>query len=1306
VTQTTSIEFAWNDVGVPTYTFRLDGSEYVLDRTSVVTTLAEGQHWWAVQAVNDLGEESGYGENWLVEVDTTPPPRPTLLTPDDGTETASTSIDFNWTGVGAPTYTLRVDGSVYNTSETSMLLTLTEGGHTWSVRSVDAVGNTLGYTDTWTVLVDTTPPPVPPLSSPENNAAVNDRPVTFVWQEVGAADSYDLRVVGIDPPRDPFIVTVPAGTVQAARDLLDGTYTWQVRARDRVGNVSAYSAPWTLTVDTVPPPAPTLVGPPDGSSTDDQEILFDWTDVAEPGVTYDLWVDADPPYRELAGSQYWLALPHGLHSWRVRAADAVGNVSYYTADWSLMVDLVSPTLNIVTPRTGDVVTSTHRPTLYISGTASDVGTGIELIEVDLGNGWQAASGTASWSTWSYDWEIPVWDLRPRNIRVRAWDEAGNSTETAAAVWVDTQPPTTYDLVHNQGTYVNGPVVYSWSTLPDEAGILDYEIRITNTLGFNGLWPTNDPTYSFGGATQEGQEYYAWARSRDGRGNWGSWSARSPVVIPDLSPPVILHPEILEDSSFLHADGLTLYYTSAMSVSQLVEITGISVDSVSRPVRVSFSRAFDDQPLDELVRFDPWSSAQPPLYGYHVDPGETASGEIVATVYDAAGNTATQSYQYEPDSTAPESITDAPLYATSTPIFVDYDAVDSQCGVGPVQLYYRHADSGGWQPAPAPGGLRTGESDTFWFLPPHGDGTYEFASRAKDLLGNQEGGAFVAQSSTIYDTTQPSSTVVWTPRYSAGNTITGTWEAIPSQAPVTSVDLWVRHQINETLPGVWIEVDTFVISGGGGTVTGTFEYDTLEDGTYYFATVAHDAAGKHEPEPHGDGDRYTIRDSEIDAPIDVTLVQSEEWSTDNDFEIVWTNPDDLSGIVAAIYQLYPEWGPPLDPVREYVFDPPEIEGIHVPEEGRYTLWLWLEDKAGNQGMPAPAIPQTVLKYDESISAPISLTVQPEGWSRTNEFSVSWTNPEDVSGITGAYYKLDTPPFWAEDGTWWYGADLEQFDVITVPNEGAHTLYVWLKDVAGNVDHRKWASVPLRYDVSEPYEVSMIVPSLSTSVRFEVGWSASDFHSKIVSYTVDVRGCPEYEWHPLVISTTETSAYYHARCADDVFDFRVTAYDSAGNSAQDEARTRVDVQRVYLPIDMVRSQWRPWHRQDIYEENDTWSDAYGPIESLTMYRSYIWDETDKKDLYYFVPSTNNKVTLTLDDMQSGVDLDLAVFVHSASQGDYVLIGWNPEYGNKPELIELDSVQKGRKYWVGVIPDKIRKSTDPDWRPNEYTLRVVYR
>jgi hypothetical protein len=169
--------------------------------------------------------------------------------------------------------------------------------------------------------------------------------------------------------------------------------------------------------------------------------------------------------------------------------------------------------------------------------------------------------------------------------------------------------------------------------------------------------------------------------------------------------------------------------------------------------------------------------------------------------------------------------------------------------------------------------------------------------------------------------------------------------------------------------------------------------------------------------------------------------------------------------------------------------------------------------------------------------------------------------------------------------------------------------------------------------------------------------------------------------------------------------VTAFDRAGNSAEDEARTIVDLQLTYLPFGVVRSRWLPWHELDIHEQNDTERDAYGPLESLTIYDSAIWDQTDPTDFFYFVPSAADSVRLILDGMPSGVDLDLAVWVYSEAQGEYQLVGWEPKYGNTREVIDL-SGQAGRTYWVEVIPDTIRRSDQPGWKPNAYTLQVIYR
>ncbi len=99
------------------------------------------------------------------------------------------------------------------------------------------------------------------------------------------------------------------------------------------------------------------------------------------------------------------------------------------------------------------------------------------------------------------------------------------------------------------------------------------------------------------------------------------------------------------------------------------------------------------------------------------------------------------------------------------------------------------------------------------------------------------------------------------------------------------------------------------------------------------------------------------------------------------------------------------------------------------------------------------------------APQNLTANgsnPSPWSKVSEFVIDWTNPQDPSGITGAYYKLDAPPESATDGIF----TTQKPCTVIVSSEGVHTLYLWLQDGAGNVSHLNRSMVILRYDSTAP------------------------------------------------------------------------------------------------------------------------------------------------------------------------------------------------------------------------------------------------
>jgi len=126
-----------------------------------------------------------------------------------------------------------------------------------------------------------------------------------------------------------------------------------------------------------------------------------------------------------------------------------------------------------------------------------------------------------------------------------------------------------------------------------------------------------------------------------------------------------------------------------------------------------------------------------------------------TVYDLLGNAAYQLFTYVRDTSNPTSVADSPDYGNGNPIVVTYNATDTGgSGLQWVQLWYKKEGSGTWADSGLP--AQTGPSGSFNFIPTEGDGTYYFATRAEDNVGNQEAAPTGSgDDDTIYDTVEPS-----------------------------------------------------------------------------------------------------------------------------------------------------------------------------------------------------------------------------------------------------------------------------------------------------------------------------------------------------------------------------------------------------------------------------------------------------------------------------------------------------------------------------------------------------------------------
>jgi hypothetical protein len=670
-------------------------------------------------------------------------------------------------------------------------------------------------------------------------------------------------------------------------------------------------------------------------------------------------------------------------------------------------------------------------------------------------------------------------------------------------------------------------------------------------------------------------YAARIRARDGNGNTGSYGPWSDGITPDLTPPGVSTPSIVEGGQHLYAAGTHLYYTNTMLVGETFAVQGYSADDLSGVDRIQFSAALGEKPDDDTCGFTPWQSPSPP---YTVEPTDAVGGVITATIHDAAGNTAIQTYTYELDGTPPSSLATAPAYAISGPVPVTWTASDAQSGVYSTTLWYSKETTGTWKWH----ATASQDSGTFDFDPPDGDGLYLFATVAADNVGNLETGPAVSETQTLYVTAGPESTVTWAPQYRNASPITVTWVATaPRGASLAEVCLWYRLDA-----GGWASTE---MTGTAGSGVFTFTSVTA-DGTYYFATVAGDDKGRSESAPSGAGDASTI-------------------------------------------------------------------------------------------------------YDTDVSPVTGLAAAPGGWSRTNAFTLTWSNPADASGVARAYRSVDqeapTGPYDGEQS-----AGLTQTANVTVTGQGIHTAWVWLEDNAGNSGYTVAQAVALRYDDVAPVSVTITATARISATQFTVSWSAHDETSGVVSYTVEYSRPAATSWQGWLTGTDALSGTFSAPESETDYILRVTAYDQAGNSAAATTTTWVGAFRVYLPLTLKSWVW--WYQYDVYEPNNTRQEAY-PIQPAHTYNdAYIWDVSDKTD-YYSIEVSNSSVPIVIDLWNIPVGCDYDLYLYDSLTNPAPVESSN-QYGNTSEHITYNNPSPGT-YYVRVYLYSGQGSHQP------YSLRVTY-
>jgi hypothetical protein len=218
---------------------KLDAAPAFIPCPSPLTfnSLAQGSHTLQVRARDAAGNTSLPTSTWSWTVDTVPPPAPAIGAGPTGT-VRSTAATFSFSvSAGGATLECSLDGAPFAACQSPLALTgLAQGAHTFRVRSTDAVGNASASVGRdWTV--DTRAPNTRLGAHPKTKTTARTAKFAFS-SEKGAKFQCKLDKGAWKACKSPITY----------KRLKPKTHTFQVRAKDAVGNTDTTPAKFTWRV--------------------------------------------------------------------------------------------------------------------------------------------------------------------------------------------------------------------------------------------------------------------------------------------------------------------------------------------------------------------------------------------------------------------------------------------------------------------------------------------------------------------------------------------------------------------------------------------------------------------------------------------------------------------------------------------------------------------------------------------------------------------------------------------------------------------------------------------------------------------------------------------------------------------------------------------------------------------------------------------------------------------------------------------------------------------------------------------------
>jgi len=270
-----------------------------------------------------------------------------IYSPANNSISSSFNQLFKWEKLkGATSYNLQlvspsfsnINKFIFDTTVTATQFSYLcdPGDYEWRVKALNGSSSTEYMASAFTI--DSTQDlsnQMVQLLSPANNATSDKLTQTFVWQSMPTATDYVFQIFNsLNIPEDNSLKNVTITTTSYIFSK-PGIYKWKVYARNSltVSNPSEY----VLTIDTVHPAVPVLIGPPNDSIILEGPVLLEWN-ASNSAVKYRTQISTDSSFtiltKDTITNQTKYSFYQGTSSvsyyWRVKAISISSNESLFS----------------------------------------------------------------------------------------------------------------------------------------------------------------------------------------------------------------------------------------------------------------------------------------------------------------------------------------------------------------------------------------------------------------------------------------------------------------------------------------------------------------------------------------------------------------------------------------------------------------------------------------------------------------------------------------------------------------------------------------------------------------------------------------------------------------------------------------------------------------------------------------------------------------------------------------------------------------------------------------------------------------